>query len=429
MALSAFTGRSVQTRASRLPSWPASGSLTRAAVLVAPATATANVAGYVGNVVLLRHLGPTDYGAVGAVLGVLLILSVPGIAVQAVVARHMALGGSAGAFHPPGMLLRFAVRLGAVTAGAGALTAVPLSHALHVAGAAPLLWVAVAVGLGSVGAAAQGLLQGAQRFGALTVALLAVALGKLGGALAGLAVGGGLTTVLAGTAAGAGLSTGLAIVLVRRAVLTRKRGEPGADAALARETAGAVLAVLGLLVLSTVDLLMARHYLPAAEAGRYAVGAVFGKATFWGPQFVAILVFPRLTDPAGRRRLLGQATVLVAAIAGAAVLVAWLAGDRLVAVVVGHPEVGLGSHLWLFAASGAGLALAQLQLSSGLAARDLRPSIAVGAAVVVECALVAGPLHHGLTQIVATAAATSLLLGMGGPLVSGRFSPTIARRR
>ncbi len=414
MALSAFTGRSVQTRASRLPSWPASGSLTRAAVLVAPATATANVAGYVGNVVLLRHLGPTDYGAVGAVLGVLLILSVPGIAVQAVVARHMALGGSAGAFHPPGMLLRFAV---------------PLSHALHVAGAAPLLWVAVAVGLGSVGAAAQGLLQGAQRFGALTVALLAVALGKLGGALAGLAVGGGLTTVLAGTAAGAGLSTGLAIVLVRRAVLTRKRGEPGADAALARETAGAVLAVLGLLVLSTVDLLMARHYLPAAEAGRHAVGAVFGKATFWGPQFVAILVFPRLTDPAGRRRLLGQATVLVAAIAGAAVLVAWLAGDRLVAVVVGHPEVGLGSHLWLFAASGAGLALAQLQLSSGLAARDLRPSIAVGAAVVVECALVAGPLHHGLTQIVATAAATSLLLGMGGPLVSGRFSPTIARRR
>ena len=61
-----------------------------------------------------------------------------------------------------------------------------------------------------------------------------------------------------------------------------------------RELLGAGAVTAGVLVLTNVDLLMARALLEPAAAGAYAVGSLFAKAAFWAPNFIAVLVFPRL---------------------------------------------------------------------------------------------------------------------------------------
>src|SRR6266568_4792056 len=66
-------------------------SLPRAGLMVAPAMAVANGLNYAFNLVMLRLLEPAAYGALGALLAVILIGTVPGLALQAVVARHTAL--------------------------------------------------------------------------------------------------------------------------------------------------------------------------------------------------------------------------------------------------------------------------------------------------------------------------------------------------
>src|SRR5205807_4432316 len=54
----------------------------------------ANVANYVYHLVMTHLLGPQQYGALGALLAVVLVLSVPTGAIQAVVARRAAVAGS-----------------------------------------------------------------------------------------------------------------------------------------------------------------------------------------------------------------------------------------------------------------------------------------------------------------------------------------------
>src|SRR6266540_1850760 len=122
-------------------------SLPRAGLTIAPAMAVANGLNYAFNLVMLRLLEPADYGALGALLAVILIGTVPGLALQAVVARHTALR-------------------------AGDRRAVPaLAAFLHLGSSAPALWLAANVLPLPIVSALQGMLQGAQHFGALAASM------------------------------------------------------------------------------------------------------------------------------------------------------------------------------------------------------------------------------------------------------------------
>ena len=182
-----------------------------------------------------------------------------------------------------------------------------------------------------------------------------------------------------------------------------------------REVGTATAGLLALFLLANVDVLLARHYLDRAAAGRYALGAVVAKIAFWAPQFVVTVIFPRLVGAADPRRLVAGSAVVIAGfgvLLGGGLAVA----DRLgLAVpVLGGGYAGLGPLLPLFAALGTALALVQLLLFEGIAARDRRMGRAVVAALVAEVALVAGPLHGSVGQIAGTALATALALAAAG---------------
>ena len=180
----------------------------------------------------------------------------------------------------------------------------------------------------------------------------------------------------------------------------------------------ATTGLLGLFLLANLDVLLARHYLDRAAAGRYALGAVVAKIAFWAPQFVVTIVFPRLVGGADRRRLLGTSALVIGGLGGllaAALAVAALAG--LAVPVLGGGYAGLGPLLPLFAALGTGLALVQLLLFEGIATRDRRMGRAVVAALAAEVALVAGPLHGSVGQVAGAALAVVAALAVAGWLL------------
>ncbi|HEV3013858.1 MAG TPA: hypothetical protein VG499_11315 [Actinomycetota bacterium] len=177
----------------------------------------------------------------------------------------------------------------------------------------------------------------------------------------------------------------------------------------------ATTGLLGLFLLANVDVLLARHYLDRAAAGRYALGAVVAKIAFWAPQFVVTVIFPRLVGAADPRRLVGGSALLIAGFGGLLAGVLALA-DRvgLVVPVLGGGYAGLGPLLPLFAALGTALALVQLLLFEGIATRDRRMGRAVAVALVAEVALVAGPLHASVGQIAGTALGVAVGLAATG---------------
>jgi O-antigen/teichoic acid export membrane protein len=417
---------------------PPSRSLRRDAVVLAAGMAVANAGNYGFNLVMAFLLGPEAYGALAALLALVLVGSVPGLALQAVVARRTALAG--GSVWPGARWLVGRAGLGLALLAVVAGPALVLF--LHLDSAVPLLWLALALAPTPLLFAVQGLLQGRERFAALATVMVAGAGVKLAIGLALVAAGSGVSGAMAGVAAGgilaalAGLrlaapgavdnpapsSPGSATLPVGAPLLEAGGAvRPGVGGAERpgpwwwREVGGATTGLLGLFLLANLDVLLARHYLDRAAAGRYALGAVVAKIAFWAPQFVVTIVFPRLVGGAGRRRLLGTSALVIGGFGGllaAALAVAALAG--LAVPVLGGGYADLGPLLPLFAALGTGLALVQLLLFEGIATRDRGMGRAVAVALVAEVALVAGPLHGSVGQVAGAALAVVAALAATG---------------
>jgi O-antigen/teichoic acid export membrane protein len=153
-------------------------------------------------------------------------------------------------------------------------------------------------------------------------------------------------------------------------------------------TLRASAALLGFVVLLNVDLLLARHHLPAQAAGEYAVGSIVAKVAFWLPQGVGVVLLPRLADAGRRHRVLGPALALVAAFGAALTLATAALGARALPLLGGDAYGDeLGTATWWFAALGTLLALAQLLLFSDIAGAGRVPGAVVWTAAVAECAV------------------------------------------
>lgn len=392
-------------------------SLSRAFLVLAPAMVAANALNYAFNLLMSRVLGPADYGALGALLALVLVGTVPGVALQAVVARHTALAGAA-----VGRLWSWVLVAVVAVGGALGLLTVAVSPALaaflHLGSLGPCLWLAAALLPLPLLSAVQGMLQGREWFGVLAAVLLAAAAGRL-------VLGVGLAQALPGVeGAMAATAVGSAVAVLVAVPRLRARGrwerpgrrsgpDPGA-AVLGGEVATAAAGVLGLLLLANVDVLLARHFLPAEASGLYAAGAVLTKIAFWAPQFVVTLVFPRLVVTADRRRLLGRSALVVAAVGAPLVAAAALAPGLAARVSFGEAYLDVGPTLPLFAALGTGLALVQLVLFTGMATADRGLYRLLLAAVAAEALLVALFLHGSVAEIVgASLAVVAALLVTG----------------
>ncbi|GMA21967.1 lipopolysaccharide biosynthesis protein [Arsenicicoccus piscis] len=270
--------------------------------------------GYAFFVVLGRSLSPDDLGAVGSLINVSTILGVPGLGIQLVTARGVAArpgaGGGAGPHLP---LARHGARaLGAALLVGLALTAVLalgsplLAWLLHLPVPAVLALALSAVPM-TVSMAGFGMLQGSELFAGLGLASLMVGVTKLSAALLASALGLGVLGVMVAYSLGWLVTALLTLALVARGTGASVLPSPGAPVAravarAAREGLVGALPTAGLLVLSSLDLIVARHHLPAAASGAYTIGALFEKVAFWGPQFLATLSYPGSPGrPSGRR--------------------------------------------------------------------------------------------------------------------------------
>lgn len=400
-------------------------SLARSGSLVAPAMMVANLSGYLLAVVASHALAPEGYGELSALLGVLLVASVPALALQAVVARSVARrppGEPAGARERAALVL--SARLGLGLGLAGAALAPLVGAFLHTGLAGPL-WLAAGLLPLAVLSAAQGLLQGDERFGALAVLLCAQAAARVVG-LVPLLLGGGAGSVLAGLALGSALCATAVLVVGRlaspartRATTSRSARQQAAAVAPAlpglptvRSTAQACGGLLALLLLSNLDLLLARHRLPGDASGAYAVGAVLTKAAFWLPQAVSVVAFPRLADPRAGARVLRSAVLVVAALGASAAVGALLLARPFLTTAFGEQYAPLASRAPLFVVQGAALALVQLLVYRGIALRRGSATAWVLGAVVVEAVVLLLLPAPGLGQVVAVAAATAVALAL-----------------
>ncbi len=365
------SSRTTARRRPRLPAWLVGSSA------IALAMAVMNVTTYGFTILAARLLGPAEYGALAAVMGLLLVVNVLSLGLQATGARRV----SASSTHDPRL---HAEVMSATYRSAAALGVLALALTPVITAALDLsTWViaaliaVTAVPLTVMGGQA-GILQGEQRWYPLAAVYVCVGVGRI-------AVGTG-TMLLRPTAGGAMLGVMLGALLPVTigwwALRDRRRApEPAPSEPLpSRWARGGVLhetlhnshALLAFFALSNADVIIARTTLDEHSAGLYAGGLILTKAVLFLPQFVVVIAFPSMSRrPAARRmHLLSVATVL--AIGAATVVGTAVLSSIAVLFVGGSQYADLQGRLWAFAALGTVLALLQLMVYNVVARQHQR---------------------------------------------------------
>jgi hypothetical protein len=381
------------------------------AALLSAALLGVNALSYGFTMLAARALAPGAYGELAALMGVLFVGVVPATGLQTAAALY--LGGRRGDATAGIRRLHALTLAGALVVGSlGLLATAPLVHLLHLPDPVAVVWMVALLVPHTVVGGYEGILQGTGRYGRLAAVTASFGLAKVAGGTGGLLLGGTPAAALAGMATGAAVGAAVGWLGCGRPGLSRGLRAP------ARSASAAAAALLGFVLLVNLDLLLARHHLPAATAGEYAVAALFAKVAFWLPQGVGVVLLPRLVHAEHRRRTLPVALAVVAATGSLVVLPTAALGASALSLVGGSAYgAELGGLPWLFAVQGTLLALAQLLLYSGIAAADRRAVVAVWTAVVVEIVVMEALAATGRLSAVPVAGTATLaaaaLVGIG----------------
>nr|WP_231951347.1 polysaccharide biosynthesis protein [Nocardia terpenica] len=394
--------------------------------LVTAGAMTANIAGYLLQMLAGRWLGVGGYSEFASLLAMQLLCAVPALALQNVMARELVRGASVAAVR------RLELRCAAIVAVVAAVLIPVVSAVLHVGAVAAAGALVAAPALVLV-SGEQGVIQGHHRFRSLAMILGATGIARVTPALITLALGGSAALALWTAAAGLALAAGLAYGVASRPAagedsrrgIRMFRAWPRSrhvhrEAEHGRATVG-VLPVLraaqvqaALMAMSSADLIVARIVLDQADASRYALGAIATKIAFWLPQAVGVVLYPRMAQPQSSARAVRDALGVLSAVGVVAVVGAALCAP-LAPLLAGGDYAPIEGLLWVFALDGALLALLQGALLSAIAADRTAPAAItwVGLAAEVLVILLVGRSVPTLIGIATATAAvvTAMIIG------------------
>lgn len=371
--------------------------------VVAVAMMVMNVATYGFNLVAAWLLVPAEFGALTALLSLILMANVVALALQAAIARRISVAPQ----HTLSIIhtaSRVALAMSLVVGVAGAATTVVLTPAFNF----DSMWAVVFCGAMIVPltltGALMGIAQGTTQWRRLSVLFIGNGFGRLLGGVAGLLVDPSATSAMAGLALGAWLPVLLGAGLMRSSA----EEEPHSRRPLVFETVTSAATLLAYFAFSNVDALIARGGFEAHDSGLYASGLILTKSTLFLPQFVSVVFFPSLARDSSHRTRLRAAGLV--ALLGLGVVAGTALFPQLALKLVGGPKYEeISDDLWLFAVSGTFLAIVYLLVFDALARRERGVAIFVWLAA----ATVFGVAYFnsiGIVGLVTTMAATAAVL-------------------
>ncbi|MGH9154160.1 MAG: glycosyltransferase [Acidimicrobiales bacterium] len=396
----------------------ASSSLVGRGGLVLFATLTVvNGSNFLFHAVISRRLEPALYGGLSALLGILLVLTVPVGALQLAITRRVAARREAG--EGPGAvvigpLLADAVVWGVALSGLLVVAAPGIRSFLHLPTLSSAVMLGVYVLPAAIALIPRAVLLGQLRFRLVAGGLLAGAAARLALGVLLVERGAGIDGAMAATVLGE-VVTAAVLLPALRAVVT---GPDDVTPLRVRWTdaTGAVLAFTGFWVLTGIDTLLARRYFPRIESGLYAAAATGARTAMFFSAAVSLVAFPRFAQGRGgsrSRAALVQALGAVAVLGFSAATATVVAPDLVVGVLFGTAYEGSSAVIGILALSSATLGVVNVVMYYLLATDGARAASWVWAGVAAAvAAAVVGDLSSASLAAVMLASTVSVALLM-----------------
>lgn len=381
-----------------------------------------NLGTYGFTVLAARFLGPSEYGALAALMGLLLVVNVVSLGLQATGARRVAAAPQELVRHEREILS--ASYRSALVLGALCLAAVPaVASLLRLDSWLPAALIAVtAVPLTVMGGQA-GVLQGERRWLPLAGIYLMVGLGRIAFGVVTMLVAPSALGAMVGVTIGAFAPTVVGWFAIRHRSRQSERGPAPprerrvlpvswARGSLFREVALNSHALLAFFALSNADVVIARVVLSDHDSGLYAGGLILAKAVLFLPQFVVVIAFPSMSEAGARRSTHLKGLGMVLAIGALATAGAWLLAPLAITFIGGSAYADLEPLIWAFACIGTVLAMNQLMVYNVVARQEQRMVSIIwgGLVALVATAPVVGSVVFLVTVVLVIQTSVLLIL-------------------
>ncbi len=259
-------------------------------------TVGAGACDYIYQIAMGRSLGVESYSELTALLSILMMVSIPPMAIQIVLARYIARLKTEGRDGEASWMVRRAfaiVLIVALVCAAAVMLMIPLiEYYLAISSFEVICILSCAVALRVVLPAGMGVAQGVEEYWSLGLQQMMGAVVKVVSAVAlvllGFQVGGALCAVLLGS-----------LVSVLIALVPSHQVWKSPPVRLTKEgvwmyAVPSMIGVLAIGVMTNVDILAARIYLDNYEAGLFSAASMLSKVVLFLPSAISAVMLPKL---------------------------------------------------------------------------------------------------------------------------------------
>ncbi len=335
----------------------------------------AGIGGFVFHAIAGRILGPAIYGQVAFLIALYAVGTAPALILIVVLARYTATLTARGDTGVRSLLVR-TIRLITIPSLLAVLIttlmARPVAAFEHLGSTIPVLILGFSIALVWQVAIPRGILQGLQRFTALSLnlSLELVVRTLLVYALlaAGYAVSGAMAAVFAGLA----FAFGLGVYALRDHF--RDTGARVRLRVMAGFSLTAAAGIIGVQILYNQDVILAEHYLSSHDGGIYGGLNKIGTILFFLTLSVSQVLFPRVVEAVAKEqhpgRILLSSAGILAALGAGALLVFAVAPGLVVGVLFGRGFSDATPYVFAVGVIGLALSLNNLLVQFFMAVHD-----------------------------------------------------------
>ena len=321
-------------------------------------TAVSNFGNYLYHLLMGRMLGPIDYGILASLISLTYLFNIPMGTLGLVVVKYVSALRGRREFGGIAYFYSWLNKKVTILALAGFFLLIIISpwlaSFLHLDSTLPILLAIVLSLVGIYLTINTSVLQGFLRFGLMSILgvisvflklIIAISLVYLGwkvlGAILSILIGSILGCLLAG------------FFVARLLKKGKKKEKKISGRKIFNYSIPAFFSTLAFTSLYTIDVVLARHFLPAQEAGFYAALATLGKVIFFATGPIVIVMFPMVSEKHANGKkylnLLNLSLSLVLFVCLGISGVYFLFPKLMVNLLYGSQYLLASSNLWLFA--------------------------------------------------------------------------------
>lgn len=368
-------------------------------------TMVVNVLAYLYHVVVGRVLGPEKYGEFAALFSIIFILGVPAQVIQTILTNYFSVYNAKGELSTTRYLFTKAVWWILVFCCVGVviyLLIIPmLMDFLKINSWWGFFWIWIICATFILSTVIVSLLNGYQKFiVSNTVSAIGMLLRVISGAVGAFI---SVSAVVFGAAI-AGVVSLLVVIPFIRFIFTVP---PNKNSLKFKQVAGygvpTMVGILAITSIYTTDILLAKHFLLANEAGVYAALSLFGKIVFFLSSPILLALFPTITkyraSGAPYMPLLYKGLAVVAVLSGSVVVAYNVIGDLLASLLFGPRFAGVAPYLAHYGLFMALIAMSNYIMMVCLATRRFLASFIVLVAALAQIILI-HVFHQSISNII-----------------------------